>query len=168
MENNHIILRPIGIIHSPFPTTLDVPIQPSAAKDIEGKIVVFKDYIDCLADLDGFSTIILIYYFHKANKWKSKVKPYMDGREHGIFATRAPSRPNAIGLSVVELKKIIKNEIIFYGADIIDGTPLLDIKPYVPQFDLAKPNITKIGWLEDKIHKLQHTVDDGRFSDSKK
>lgn len=153
--------KPIGIVHSPFNKVLGVPIQPTAAKGIEGTVEVFTEFSDGLADLDGFSHIILIYHFHLAQKPKLKVIPYMDDQQRGVFATRAPSRPNPIGISVVRLNRIVNNILYIQDVDIIDGTPLLDIKPYVPDFD-SKEDI-KIGWLKDRVNKLPNTKDDGRF-----
>ena len=153
--------KPIGIIYSPFKEPKGVPIQPQAAKGIKGKVEVFSSYIEALKDLGGFSHIILIYHFHLTKGCKLKVKPFMDKRFHGIFATRAPSRPNPIGISVVRLLKIRKNILYIEDVDIVDKTPLLDIKPYVPQFDIRE--VERIGWLKKNIFKLDKTKDDGRF-----
>lgn len=153
--------KPIGIVHSPFKEAIGVPIQPKAAKGIEGTVEVFAKFADGLADLDGFSHIILICHFHLAQNYKLKVIPYMDDQKRGVFATRAPSRPNPIGISVVQLNRIEKNILYIQDVDIIDGTPLLDIKPYVPDFD-SKEDI-KIGWLKKRVNKLSTSKDDGRF-----
>ncbi len=152
--------RPIGVIHSPFKDVRGVPIQPKAAKGVEGVIEVFPQYVDGLKDLDGFSHIILIYHFHLVEGYSPLVKPYMDRVERGVFATRAPARPNPIGISVVRLVKIDENYIHVRDLDVVDGTPLLDIKPYVPDFDVFE--VEKIGWLEKKIHKLRLARRDGR------
>jgi len=154
-------LKTIGIIHSPFKEPKGVPIQSKAGKGIKGSIEVFKDFVAGLDGLTEFSYIYLLSFFHKAKKTKLKVVPYMDNRERGVFATRAPSRPNSIGLSIVKLINIKDNIIYIEDIDIIDGTPLLDIKPYVPKFDSRNPK--KIGWLKNNIHKLSDTRDDGRF-----
>ena len=114
-----------------------------------------------LKDLEGFSHVLLIYHFHKARLAQLRVRPFLDDFERGIFATRSPIRPNAIGISVVRLLRIEENIIYVQNVDIVDGTPLLDIKPHVPQFDAA--NDVRIGWLKDNIEKLQRTRDDGRF-----
>jgi tRNA-Thr(GGU) m(6)t(6)A37 methyltransferase TsaA len=153
--------KPIGIVHSPFNKVLGVPIQPKAAKGIEGTVEVFAEFADGLTDLDGFSHIILICHFHLAKNYKLKVIPYMDDQQRGVFATRAPSRPNPIGISVVKLNRIENNILYIQDIDIIDGTPLLDIKPYVSEFD-SKEDI-KIGWLEKRVNKLSTSKDDGRF-----
>ncbi|RJS84562.1 tRNA (N6-threonylcarbamoyladenosine(37)-N6)-methyltransferase TrmO [Candidatus Bathyarchaeota archaeon] len=157
-----IIYRPIGVIHSPFKEPVGTPIQPPAATGIEGTVEVYPEYVDGLKDLEGFSHIILIYHFHKAKGARLRVSPYMDADEHGIFATRAPSRPNPIGISTVRLRKIEGNILYISDVDIVDGTPLLDIKPYVPEFDARKS--VRIGWLEKRVSKLKETRDDGRFS----
>ena len=157
-----IIYKPIGIIHSPFKRPSGTPIQPTAAHNIEGTVEIFPEYSDGLKDIEGFSHIILIYHFHLAKKPSLKVSPYMDENWHGIFATRAPSRPNPIGISVVRLIKVEGNLLHIRDVDIVDGTPLLDVKPYVPAFDVRDAD--RIGWLEEKIHKLHKTRDDGRFS----
>jgi len=156
-----ITFRPIGIVHSPFKKPEGMPIQPPAAKGIEGTVEVFPEYGEGLEDIGKFSHIFLIYLLHLSRKHGLKVKPYMDDRERGVFATRAPSRPNPIGISVVELVEVDGNVLHIKNVDIVDGTPLLDIKPYVPQFDIH--DVKKIGWLEKKVHKLPETKDDGRF-----
>ncbi len=153
--------KPIGIVHSPFKEAIGTPIQPKAAKGIKGTVEVFTEFADGLADLDGFSHIILICNFHLVQKPKLKVIPYMDDQQRGVFSTRAPSRPNPIGISVVRLNRIENNILYIQDVDIVDGTPLLDIKPYVPEFD-SKEDI-KIGWLEKRVHKLSTSKDDGRF-----
>jgi tRNA-Thr(GGU) m(6)t(6)A37 methyltransferase TsaA len=156
-----IIYTPIGIIHSPFKTPDGTPIQPAAAKNIEGTIEIYSEYQVGLQDLDGFSHIIVLFHCHLIKDYNLKVTPYLDNHEHGVFATRAPVRPNPIGMSIVNLIKIEKEILFIKGVDIIDGTPLLDIKPYVPEFD--RREMVKIGWLENKIKKLPGTKDDNRF-----
>ena len=143
--------RPIGIIHSPFKNPEGTPIQPSAAKGVRGEIDVYPEFAEGLTDLAGFSHIILLYHFHLSKKFNLKVKPFLDDEHHGLFATRAPARPNPIGLSVARLTKIENTILHVQDMDIIDKTPLLDIKPYVPEFD-QRENV-KIGWLKEKIRK---------------
>jgi len=159
---NTIEYRPIGIIHSPFKTSMGSPIQPSAAKGVEGKIEVFTEFAEGLRDLAGFSHLILIYHFHLSKKFALTVKPFLDDKEHGVFATRAPSRPNPIGISVVRLTRIESSLLYIQNVDVLDGTPLLDVKPYVPAFDVHSAD--KIGWIEDKTGKIEGVVDDGRFN----
>ena len=158
---NKIKYKPIGIIHTPFKQPEGTPIQPTASKNISGTIELFSEYIDGLKDLEGFSHIILIYHFHLSKVASLEVKPYMDTKVHGIFAVRAPSRPNPIGISIVHLSRIEENILYIQDVDIVDGTPLLDIKPYVPEFDTREA--PKIGWLEKNIGNLSISKDDGRF-----
>ena len=161
-KSKGITYHPIGIIHSPFKVTKGTPIQSIAAKGNCGTIEVFHRYIQGLEDLEGFSHIILVYHFHLSKKpVMLKVKPYMDDQAHGVFSTRAPKRPNPIGISVVKLVKIEKNILFIEDLDIIDGTPLLDIKPFVPEMDHRDTG--KIGWLQKNIGKLSASKDDGRF-----
>jgi len=158
---DEIRYKPIGIIHSQFKEPKGVPIQPTAAKGIDGRVELFPEYAEGLKDLEGLSHIILIYHLHLSRKTSLKVRPYMDNEMHGVFATRAPSRPNPIGISVVRLVRIDGNILYIKDVDIVDGTPLLDIKPYVPEFDVRE--VEKIGWLENNVHKLPESKDDGRF-----
>ena len=156
-----ITYRPIGIIHSPFKEPKGTPIQPKAAKGIEGMVEIFPEYQEGLKDLEGFSHIILIYHFHLSKPYSIKVIPYMDDKRHGLFATRAPSRPNPIGLSVVRLIKVVENRLYINDIDIVSGTPLLDIKPFVGEFDQTE--LIKKGWLEKNIKKLDKSRDEERF-----
>jgi len=141
-------VTPIGIVRTPFKCKKDTPVQPFRSKAI-GRIEVFKKYKDGLSDIDGFSHLILIYRFHKSRGHCLKVKPFLDDQLHGLFATRYPRRPNQIGLTVVELLKRETNILFVKGIDVLVGTPLLDIKPYVPDFE-PKGKI-RIGWLEERI-----------------
>lgn len=156
-----IIYKPIGIIHSPYDNTTDMPIQPAAAKGIKGTVEILPQFTDGLKDLNGFSHIILLYHFHLSTGYRLEVKPFLDDNMHGVFATRAPKRPNNIGLSVVKLVRIETSILYIENVDIVNDTPLLDIKPYVPEFKAAE-NI-KIGWLTDSIHKLSVKKSDKRF-----
>ncbi len=138
-----------------------MPIQPSGAKGVTGTIEIAPAYAAGLKDLAGFSHIILLYHFHLCKNCELEVKPFLDEVSHGVFATRAPQRPNPIGLSVVKLLKIEGSTLHVGGVDIVDGTPLLDIKPYVPEFD---SRITKrLGWLTDRAEKAHEVKADGRF-----
>jgi tRNA (adenine37-N6)-methyltransferase len=153
--------KPIGVVHSPFKEPKNVPIQATAAKGTAGTIELYPQYVEGLNDLEGFSHIILLYHFHLITGCPLMVKPFLDDKLHGVFATRSPARPNKIGISVVHLSRIENNVLHIQDVDIIDGTPLIDIKPYVPEFDCRK-NV-KIGWFNGKINKLATTKDDGRF-----
>lgn len=138
-------LRSIGVIHSPFQDKAVTPIQPSRSKS-RGQVEVFPEFAEGLLDLEGFSHIYLLYYFHHSPGYSLIVKPFLDNMSHGLFATRYPYRPNPIGLSVVRLVSITQNWLEIDEIDILDQTPLLDIKPYVPEFD--RRNRVRIGWLE--------------------
>jgi tRNA-Thr(GGU) m(6)t(6)A37 methyltransferase TsaA len=158
---NQVTFKPIGIIHSPFTDIEGMPIQPSAAKGIRGQIVINEDYIEGLADLEGFSHIYLLYHLHLSNSYNLKVKPFLDDQNRGVFATRAPKRPNPIGLSVVKLINIEVNILEIENVDIIDGTPLLDIKPYVPEMDAV--NDYRMGWLSKHTKQINSKMSDKRF-----
>jgi tRNA-Thr(GGU) m(6)t(6)A37 methyltransferase TsaA len=157
-----ITYRPIGIIRTPFKKPEGTPIQASGHRGARGTVEVLPEYMEGLKDLDGFSHVILIYHFHLSKAARLLAKPFLDDKEHGIFAIRGPSRPNPIGISTVQLEKIENNVLSFKDVDIVDGTPLLDIKPYVPAFDQRE--VSKVGWLKGKLNKLPHSKDDGRFS----
>jgi tRNA-Thr(GGU) m(6)t(6)A37 methyltransferase TsaA len=154
-------MKPIGIIKTPFTQIENMPIQPKGAKDIEGKVIVDEIYKDGLKDLEGFSHIYLIYHFHKADKVKLIVKPFLDTKERGVFSTRSPLRPNHIGISIVELIKIEGNELFIKGADILDHTPLFDIKPYIEKFD--HPEKSRSGWMKSDIDEIADKRSDNRF-----
>ncbi len=141
-----IILKPIGIIHTPYKEPEGMPIQGKFERDITGQVEIFPEYIQGLKDIEGFSHLILIYYFDKAKEEKVIGKPFLEDKLHGIFAIRSPMRPNHIGFSIVKLKKIEENRITFSEVDILDNTPLLDIKPYVSHFD-SRDDV-KNGWLD--------------------
>jgi len=161
---NEIRYSPIGVIHSPFTQPKGTPIQPPAALGIDGTVELFDRYAAGLRDLEGFSHIILLYHFHLTKGSSLTGKPFMDDQHHGIFAFRGPNRPNPIGLSVVRLKSIDGNVLHIQDVDVVDGTPLLDIKPYVPKFDVR--DVERIGWLANRVHKRPTTRDDGRFANS--
>jgi tRNA-Thr(GGU) m(6)t(6)A37 methyltransferase TsaA len=156
-----IAYRPIGVVHSPFKEPFGAPIQSVAARDVEGVVELFPQYAKGLRDIEGFSHLILIYHFHLSNGPSLIVRPYLDDETHGVFATRATARPNSIGISVVRLVRVDGTRLYITGVDILDGTPVLDIKPYIPQFDAIETE--KIGWLKDRIHMVDETKDDGRF-----
>ena len=152
---------PIGIIHSPFKDIKGMPIQPTGARGIAGTIEIDSEYVNGLKDIEGFSNIILIYHFHLSKGYSLEVIPFMDDRLHGVFSTRAPRRPNPIGLSVVRLVRVEGATLHIEDVDIADGTPLLDIKPYVPEFDVRK--VERIGWLSKKADKALEVKADERF-----
>ncbi len=139
-------LRPIGIIRSPYRKPGGTPVQPAFGGDVQGEVEIFDEYANALDDIEGFERIWLIFWLHRARPHRLRVIPYRDTVEHGLFATRAPSRPNPIGLSVVRLIGREGNRLLVESLDILDGTPLLDIKPYVPKIDAHTGS--KAGWFD--------------------
>jgi tRNA-Thr(GGU) m(6)t(6)A37 methyltransferase TsaA len=159
--DKEIKYSPIGIIHSPFEVVKGMPIQPTAAEGSTGTVEVKPEYADGLKDIEGFSHIILIYHFHLSDGYSLEVTPFMDDHLHGVFATRAPRRPNPIGISVVKLVKVEGHTLHVEDLDVVDGTPLLDIKPYVPAFDVQEAQRT--GWLSKRTYNLSEVRSDERF-----
>ena len=158
-----IELESIGTIKTEFEKIDGMPIQPTGAKGIRGTIEIKNKYIDGLKDLNDFSHIHLIYLLHKVEGYQLEVKPFMDNNTHGVFATRSPKRPNRIGMSVVKLNKIEDNILHIENVDILNGTPLLDIKPYVPQLYEDTIDELKIGWFEANYQKAKSQKSDSRF-----
>ncbi len=157
-----IILHPIGIIHTPHKDIKNMPIQPIAADGVKGYIELREDLVDGLKDLEGFSHLTLFYHFHKIQGYELQVIPFMDTVEHGIFACKSPKRPNAIGLSTVKFEKIEGNIIHISMVDMLDGTPLLDIKPFFPKYD-NRLDATS-GWLEKSLEvPVEKLRSDERF-----
>ena len=156
-----IEFSPIGIIHSPHLALENMPIQPAGAAGVQGTVEVFEQYRPGLKDLDGFSHIILLFHFHRSDSFKLEVVPFLDTAPRGLFSTRAPNRPNPIGLSIVELEKIVDGVLYIRNVDIVDGTPLLDIKPYVPKFD--EQEHVRTGWLEKVSTAVSSRRSDDRF-----
>lgn len=155
-------IEAIGTIESPFKRLDDMPIQPSGAAGKRGRIRLNPDLLPGLVDLDGFSHIIVLYFFHRVKEVQLTVRPFLDEHAHGVFATRAPTRPNSIGLSILKLNRIDGCVLEVENIDILDGTPLLDIKPYVPEFD--QQSQVRVGWLEEKSRNGSHTKrSDKRF-----
>lgn len=146
-----IVMHAIGIIHSPFNEKENTPIQVARSQAI-GQVEVYPEYVDGLKDIEELSHIHLLYVFHQSNGYKLHIKPFLDDKEHGIFATRYPYRPNPIGISTVRLLSRKENILTIEGVDVLDGTPLLDIKPYVPDFDLRTENV-RVGWYETRSKK---------------
>jgi tRNA-Thr(GGU) m(6)t(6)A37 methyltransferase TsaA len=156
--------RPIGTIHSPFTAAAGAPIQPVMAGDAEGEVRVRPDYAEGLADLEGFDRIWLLYLFDRAKTVRLTVTPYMDTAAHGLFSTRAPARPNPIGMSSVRLLEVDGCRLRVAGIDVLDGTPLLDIKPYAKRFDIYPTE--RDGWLDRAARKDEEAVTaDDRFTD---
>jgi tRNA-Thr(GGU) m(6)t(6)A37 methyltransferase TsaA len=141
-----IELTPIGIIHTPYQQSRDIPIQGRFKPDTQGKIEIYEPYVAGLQDLDGFSHAIVIYYFNQSTKETLVGQPYLESEKHGIFAIRSPHRPNHLGLSVIQIEKIRENTIVFSEVDMLDGSPVLDIKPYIKYFENREN--TRAGWIE--------------------
>jgi tRNA-Thr(GGU) m(6)t(6)A37 methyltransferase TsaA len=157
-----IVYQPIGVIHTPFTKMDQMPIQPTGEASAAGTIEIFPDYSEGLKDLDGFSHLILVYHLHKISSMKLTVVPFLDTEPRGVFSTRAPVRPNPIGISVVELVCVEDNWLRVDNLDVLDGTPLLDLKPYIPDFD-APVDVRK-GWLENARNETKSMTSDDRFS----
>ena len=158
-----IELESIGTIHTEFTKIEGMPIQPTGAKGVKGKIVIKDKYVDGLKDLEEFSHINILYLLHKVDGYLLEVKPFMDNNTHGVFATRSPKRPNRIGSSVVKIDKIEGNTVYVSNIDVLNETPLLDIKPYVPQLYEDTIDELRIGWFETKHQKAKSQKSDDRF-----
>ena len=158
-----IIYKPIGMIHSPFTEVNGMPIQPTGAIGVKGTAELDANLAPGLKDLAGFSHIILIYHFHLSKRHSLEVTPFLDDTQRGVFATRVPARPNAIGLSVVRLTGISGSTLTIEDVDVVDGTPLLDIKPFVPDFDNREAQRT--GWLTKQASRVNEVRADRRFAD---
>ena len=148
---NEIKIKPIGVIHTPYKEPKGMPIQGRFKKGVKGAVEIFPEYREGLKDIEGFSHLILIYHFHKAKEENLIGKPFLEDTPHGVFAIRSPKRPNHIGFSIIKVEKVDKGIITFSDVDMLDGTPLLDIKPYVSHFDSRK-NV-KNGWLDKHFKK---------------
>ncbi len=156
-----VIYRPIGMLHSSFNNLEDMPIQPTSDASGPGFAEIFPEFVAGLKDLAGFSHLYLLYHFHRVHQTKLLVTPFLDKELRGIFATRAPSRPNAMGLSLVKLVRIEHNLIYVDHLDVLDNTPLLDIKPYVPEFEHTHD--VRVGWLEQVKEQVRNRKSDARF-----
>lgn len=155
-------MQPIGVIRTPFTEAAGTPIQPAGAAGVAGTVELLPAFVAGLQDLDGFSHIILLYLFDRSDGYALQVTPFMDETPRGLFATRAPKRPNPIGLSVVKLDRIAGRVLHVKGVDMLDETPLLDIKPYVPAFDA--PSTVRTGWLEQANASVRDKRADNRFA----
>jgi len=162
MPEDQFQYKSIGVIRTPFESPEGMPIQPVGADAADGTVEIDEAYADGLRDLSGFSHCILLYHFHAAADTASlEVEPFLDDEKRGVFATRAPQRPNRIGLSVVEIDSVTEHEVNVRGIDVVDGTPLLDIKPFVPEFDV--PNDTATGWIDATESAIKSKQADNRF-----
>lgn len=154
-------IKPIGTIHSPYTNLADMPIQPKGAAETEGRVEIFDEYAGGLADLEGFSHIYLIYLFHKATRTELSVIPFMDTVRRGVYSTRSPLRPNHLGLSLVQMTSVQNNFLNILGVDILDNTPLIDIKPYIPAFDHVEN--AESGWMNHSEEDVARKKSDHRF-----
>ena len=159
-----ITIEQIGTIHSPFCKLENMPVQPKGARDTIATIEIKEEFVRGLKDLDGFNFIYLIYYFHKVKKHKLEVLPFNEksGTKRGVFSTRTPMHPNSLGLSVVELLGVEGNIVTIKGVDILDGTPLIDIKPYIENFDKVDLVPTS-GWMKASLEEVSRKKSDDRF-----
>ena len=160
----NITIKPIATICSPFCDLVNMPIQPKGAKDSYATIKFEEEYVEGLKDLDGFSHVYIIYYFHKVTQHQLSVIPFNDktATPRGVFSTRTPMHPNSIGLSVVELVSVEQNIVTIKGVDVLDGTPLLDIKPYIENFDRVEGEV-RSGWMKSSIQEVEEKRSDNRF-----
>ena len=162
MSETRISYEPIGVIRTPFDSPDGMPIQPVGDDAVQGTVELNEGYAAGLTDLDGFTHCILLYHFHASDDAASlTVEPFLDDEPRGVFATRAPQRPNPIGLSVVEVESVTDGTVTVNGIDVVDGTPVLDIKPFVPEFDV--PSDADTGWLTASESTIQSTHADDRF-----
>jgi tRNA-Thr(GGU) m(6)t(6)A37 methyltransferase TsaA len=158
----NVTYRAIGVVHSSFVNPKGMPIQPTGDASAPGLVEVFPEYVEGLRDLDGFSHVILLYHMHAVRRVSLTVIPFLGDQPHGVFATRAPARPNPIGLSILGLTRVDGGVLHLANVDILDGTPVLDVKPYVPEFD--KPRHVRVGWLEKARQHVRSRKSDDRFA----
>jgi len=154
-------ISPIGTLHTPHTELASMPIQPKGAKEVEGRALLLPEYAEGLKDLEGFSHVYLIYHFHKATRTELTVVPFMDTRPRGVFSTRSPLRPAHIGISIVRVTRVEGNTLHFTGADMLDGTPLIDIKPYIQNFDQVEKSTS--GWMTADEKTVSDKRSDDRF-----
>lgn len=162
----NITYTPIGHFRTPHKTAAGMPIQPTGAQGVCGTITILPEFRRGLLDLNGFSHVIVLYHLHGIEGYDLRVTPYLDNAEHGIFATRSPKRPNPIGLSVMQLNDVSSDTLFLENVDVLDGTPVLDVKPYVPDFDIWPAD--KVGWFEGKSQNASHHKSDARFHAARK
>ncbi len=161
MTVSEVVCRTVGIVRSRFAATEGMPIQTAGAADEPGRLEVLPEFALGLRDIEGFEFLILVTHMHLGTRESLEIRPFLDDKTHGVFATRAPARPNRLGLSIVRLLRVDGATLHFAGNDMVDGTPVLDIKPYVPRFDVRET--TRIGWFADKLDVLPTIRSDGRM-----
>lgn len=157
-----ISYRPIGYFRTPHTDIAGMPIQPTGASGVHGCVEVLPEFRGGLLDLEGFSHVIMLYHLHEICGHDLVVTPFLDTDSHGIFATRSPKRPNPIGLSVMRLNGVHGGTVLLENVDVLDGTPVIDIKPYVPHFDVWQAD--RIGWFDGKSNNATHHRSDARFA----
>ncbi len=157
-----VTFQPVGVVRSPFTDPVGMPIQAVAARGVPGLLELDPVYEAGLSDLDGFSHVIVIYHLHRSQPGRLVVTPFLDTQPRGIFATRSPQRPNAIGLSTLRVVRVDGPRVHVEDVDMLDGTPILDLKPYVPQFDDRPAD--RIGWFAGQIDRVGGTRADARFT----
>jgi tRNA-Thr(GGU) m(6)t(6)A37 methyltransferase TsaA len=160
-ETNSIACRPLGIVHSPYKETVGVPIQTAGVPHEPGMVEVYAEFAPGLKDIEGFEYLILITQLHLVTQQRLEVVPFLDHQAHGVFATRAPNRPNRLGLSIVRLTSVDGRFLHFCGNDMVDRTPVLDIKPYVPDFDVRQTE--RVGWFAPRLAQAATTRSDDRM-----
>lgn len=165
-EKQRIEMRPIGLLRTPFERPKGAPIQPSGARGVKGRAIIEAEFEAGLKDLDGFSHLILVYWFHLSQGFELRVTPFLDHEPRGLFATRAPRRPNPIGLSTVRLTRVEGPVLHLEDVDMVDKSPLLDLKPYVPEFDLRGE--VRLGWLAGRTDRAGEVRADDRFQPLKR
>ncbi|CAN5248234.1 tRNA (N6-threonylcarbamoyladenosine(37)-N6)-methyltransferase TrmO [soil metagenome] len=156
-----IVCRPIGIVRSRFTEAVDMPVQTAGAPDEPGRVELQPEFVPGLRDIEGFDYLILLTHLHRCAQERLEVTPFLDTQSHGVFATRAPARPNRIGLSIVRLLRVDGATLHFEGNDMVDGTPVIDIKPYVPRFDVRTTE--RIGWFAGRLDTLADARSDRRM-----
>ncbi|MFH0780527.1 MAG: tRNA (N6-threonylcarbamoyladenosine(37)-N6)-methyltransferase TrmO [Pseudomonadota bacterium] len=158
----NISYSPIGYFRSPYTEVRGMPIQPIGAENVEGYIEVLPEFSAGLKDLEGFSHVFVLYHLHRIQGYELMIQPFLDTKRHGVFATRSPKRPNPIGLSIMQLKEVSGFNVFLKGIDVLDRTPVVDIKPYVADFDRC--NADRFGWFEGKSGNATHHRSDERFA----
>jgi tRNA-Thr(GGU) m(6)t(6)A37 methyltransferase TsaA len=157
-----VVYRPIGVVSSPHMDLDGMPLQPIADTNGQSRIDVFEPHRGCLDDLEGFSRAWELAHLHETTGWDAAVPTFLDDTTHGTFATRSPRRPNAIGLSLTEIVEVEELAVVVEGVDLLAGTPVLDLKPYVPLFDAPADDV-RAGWFEGRAERVFERRSDGRF-----
>ena len=158
-----VVYRPVGFAVSPHDDMEGMPLQPIADRAGESRIEILEAHRGCLRDLDGFSHLWVLAHLHETVGWEAMVPAFLDDRRHGTFATRSPRRPNPIGLSLTRIVAVERGAVVVDGLDLMDGTPILDLKPYVPLFDSPSGDV-EIGWFEGRAERIFERTSDRRFA----